>query len=552
MDDQRVQGVLRLISLPPGTQITNQVAHEVCVREGATATIVGTIANLGKSYVITLQATGCQDGATLAREQVQAEDKEHVLNAVGTVATAMRGKLGESHGSIEKLNRPLEQATTDSLEALQNYTEGMSEMSHGRFLAAVPLFERATGLDPNFARAYEMMSSAFTNAGDRDKEREYAQKAFELIGRVSDFERVSIATSYYGTTGQLEKAIDVYRLGVRNYPRFWGFRNNLSTDYIDLGQYEEGLREGLEAARLQPDVEPPYRRQLDAYMCLNRLSEARQVREKLRMSGFGEARIHQRFLELACIDDDPKEIGREAQWFAGKPEEYIGLGLQAAYRNVLGQRSESHKLFERAAESARRLGLGGVASEFDEADAQDDAILGNCKTARRLGRPALALAMCGDVVPAERLAAETSKLVPNGTLWNAVELPEIRSAIALSRNEPTNSVDLLASTSPYEFAYLSAIYLRGLAYLRLSKGTEAAAEFQKIVDRKGASWGALWERAYWGQYYSFSYLGMARGSALAGDAEKAKKAFQDCFELWKDADPDIPILQQAKGEYAKL
>jgi tetratricopeptide (TPR) repeat protein len=552
MDDQQVQGVLRLMSLPGGSRVTNPIAHEVCIREGATATIDGAIASLGKNYVITLQAIGCQDGATLAREQIQAEDKEHVLNAVGRVAAAMRGKLGESLNSIQKLNRPLEEATTSSLEALQNYSEGFSQMRQGHFLAAVPLFERATAIDPNFAMAYWFLRVAFDNAGDVAKTREYSAKAFGLIDRVSEFERAAIEASYYEDTGELDKAIDAYRLGIRNYPRDWGFPNNLSDTYIYMGRYEDGLEEGLEAVRLQPNVEPPYRRLLDAYMCLNRLPEAGRVREKLRVLGLGRARIHQRFLELAYADGDPTEIGREIQWFAGKPEEYLSFGLQAAYRNVLGQRSESHKFFQQAAESARRLGLGNAASEFDEADALDDALLGNCQTARRLGRPVLALAMCGDAAPAEKLAAETSKLYPNGTLWNAVQLPEIHAAIALSRNEPAKSVELLASASPYERAYLSAIYLRGAAYLRLNKGAEAAAEFQKIVDHKGANWGSLWEHPYWGQFYALSYLGVARGSALAGDNAKAKKAYQDFLELWKDADPDVPILKQAKAEYAKL
>ena len=177
---------------------------------------------------------------------------------------------------------------------------------------------------------------------------------------------------------------------------------------------------------------------------------------------------------------------------------------------------------------------------------------GNCQTVRRLGRPALALAMCGDAAQAEKLAAETSKLFPNGTIWNAVQLPEIRAAIALNRDQPAKSVELLASASPYERSYLDAVYLRGLAYLRLHKGAEAAAEFRKIVDHKGANWGATWVHPYWGQFYSLSYLGMARGSALAGDTAKANKAFQDFFELWKDADPDLPILQQAEAEYAGL
>jgi len=552
MDDAQVRGVLRRMSLSPGARITDPIAHEICVREGASATIDGAIASLGKNYVITLQAIACQDGATLAREQIQAPDKEHVLNAVGAAATAMRGKLGESLNSIEKLNRPLEQATTSSLEALQNYTEGMSEMEQGRFLAAVPLFERAAALDRNFAMAYEFVSVAFDNAGDLAMSREYSRKAFALIDRVSERERSSIAASYYGDSGELDKETEAYRLGIRNYPRWWGFHNNLSECLIDQGQYEEGLREGLEAARLEPKVEPPNRRQLDAYMCLNRLAEARQLADKLRQSGLGGARIHQRLLELAYVDDDRTAIDRETQWFAGKPEEYLSFGLQAADRNVLGKRRESHELFQRAADKARHLGLQNVASGFDEADAQADALLGDCQTVRRLGRPVLALAVCGDAAQAEKLAAETSKLFPNGTIWNAVQLPEMRAALALRRGQPAKSVELLTSASPYESAYFGAVYLRGLAYLRLNKGVEAAAEFQKIVDHKGANWGSGWRHPYWAQFYALSYLGVARGSALAGDTARARKAFEDFLALWKDADPDIPILKQAKAEYAKL
>jgi serine/threonine protein kinase len=219
MEDAQVQGVLRLMSLPPSARITNPIAHEICVRQGAAATIDGAIASLGKNYVITLQAIACQDGATLAREQVQAPDKEHVLNALGTAATAMRGKLGESLNSIEKLNRPLEEATTSSLEALQNYTAGMSEMGQGRFLAAVPLFQRAIALDPNFAMAYDFVSVAFDNAGDITKRREYSRKAFALIDRVSERERSLIAGSYYEDSGELDKEMEAFRLGIRSYPR---------------------------------------------------------------------------------------------------------------------------------------------------------------------------------------------------------------------------------------------------------------------------------------------------------------------------------------------
>ncbi len=548
MDDEQVQRDLRLMNVAPASHITNQIAHDICVRDGAAATIDGSIESLGKNYVITLQATTCQEGTTLAREQIQADDKEHVLNALGTAATAVRAKLGESLNSIQKLNRPLEQATTPSLEALQNYTAGSSEMEQGQFLAAVPLFERAVALDPNFAMAYFFLGVAFENAGDIKQSREYTQKAFGLIDRVSEFERDLITPTYYSFDGQSDKAIDAYRLGIQNYPRFWGFHNNLSTEYIDLGQFEEGLKEGQEANGLEANVEPPYRRLLDAYMCLDRLAEAKQLAEKLRAQGLGGARIHQRFLEMAYVEGDDAAAAREIQWFAGKPAEYLSFGLQAANQNALGRRRESSKLYRRAAETALRLGLRNAAAEFEEADARADALSGNCHAVQRLGGSALALAMCGDAAQAEKLAAETSKLFPNGTLWNAVHLPAIRAAIVLKHDQPAKAVELLASASPYERAYPEAVYLRGLAYLGLRQGAKAAAEFEKILDHKGANWGSAWQHPYWGQFYSLCYLGLARGSALAGDPAKAGKAYQDFLTLWKDADPDIPILKQAKAE----
>ncbi len=270
----------------------------------------------------------------------------------------MRGKLGESHNSIQKLNRPLEQATTGSLEALQNFSEGYNVMAQGRFLAAVPLFERAIALDPNFATAYFYLAIAFNNVGDIGREREYYRKAVALIDRVSEYERYSIAAGYYASTGELDKVIDADRLGIANYPRAWVFHNSLSGTYIDLGQFEEGLKEGQQAVRLQPNAEPPYRRVLDAYMCLDRLGEARKLAEKLRMQGIDGARIHQRFLEMAYVEGDQAAVARETQWYAGKPEEYLSFGLQAAHRNVLGRRLESSKLYTRAAETAQRRGAG--------------------------------------------------------------------------------------------------------------------------------------------------------------------------------------------------
>ena len=552
IDDAVLQRDLRLMNLQPGSRITHQIAHDVCVREGAAAIVDGAIASLGRRYVITLQTTTCKEGTTLAREQVQAEDKEHVLNAVGIAATTMRRKLGESLNSIEKRDRPLEQVTTNSLEALQNYTEGLSVMGQGHFLAAVPLFQRAIAIDPKFARAYYVLGIAVEQAGDMAQSAQYAKQAFLLIDRVSVPERAGITAYYYRATGELDKQTDAWQLGVNDYPRNWGFHNQLSVIYIDEGKYEDGLKEGLKAAQLEPDVEPPYRRMLDAYICLGRFAEARQVAEKVRALGIDGSRIHQRYLEMSLVEGDQAGISREIEWFAGKPEEYLSLGLQAAELNLHGRRRESHALYQRAAETARRQGFRYVADEFEEADARADALSGNCQSSRRLERPALALAMCGDAVPAEKLAAETSKLFPNGTIWNAVQLPEIRAMIALNRNRPAQSVALLTSASPYERSYIDAAYLRGLAYLRLHRGKEAVAEFQKIADHKGASFGATWVHPNWGQYYALSYLGMARGFALTSEKAKAKKAYQDFFRLWKDADPDIPVLKQAEAEFSNM
>ncbi len=552
MDDDQVRHDLRLMNLQPGARITDQIAHDVCVREGGAATIDGTIASLGKNYVLTLTATTCQNSKTFARQQIQAQDKEHVLNALSTAATGIRGKLGESLDSVQKQSRPMEEATTSSLEALQNYAAGRSELGQGHSLSAARFFQRATEIDPNFASAYYRMGVAYEVAGDMARSAEYAKKAYALISRVSEYERAEIIPYYYRATGELDKEIDAWKQAAGDYPRNWVYHNQIALQYVDGGQYEEGLKEAQEAIRLGADSEAPYRRQLDAYICLDRLPEARKMEEQLRANHIGGSRIHQRFLEMAYIENDPAAIAKEIQWLAGKPEEYLSFGLQAADRNVHGQRRESHKLYKRAAEMARRRDLETVASEFEEADARADAIVGNCQTARRLGRPAIALAMCGDAAQAEKLAAETTKLAPNGTIWNAVQLPEIRAAIALQRNRPAESVDLLASATPYERSYIEASYMRGLAYLRLHKGTEATAEFRKIVDHKGASWGATWVHPNWGLYYSPSCLGLARAYSLAGDQANAKRVFQDLFDLWKDADRDIPIVQEAKAEYIKL
>ena len=548
----QIQQILRLMDKPADLRLTPETAQEICERTGSAAALEGSIASLGTQYVLGLKAINCRNGEILDEEQVQAARKEEVLNALTTMASNFRTRVGESLATIRDHNTPLEQATTSSLDALQNYTAGLSIMGQGHFRAATPLFERAIAIDPNFAMAYYLRGIAYEQAGDMARSAEDANRAYSLVDRVSETERTDITAYYYRFTGELDKEIDAWQLSARNYPRHWGPHNQISLTYIDRGEFEEGLKEGQESARLEAHVEPPWRRQLDALMCLSRVPEAEAVAAKVRTLGIDGSRIHQRFLELAYLEDDHPSIAREIQWFSGKPEEYLSFGLQAAYLNLHGQRRESSEEYQRAADTARRQGLRYVADDFEEADARAGALAGNCQGARRLRRPALALAMCGETAEAEKLAVETSKLFPNGTIWNAVQLPEIEAVIALHGDESAKGIGLLASASPYERAYPDAVYIRGLVYLQMKRGAEAVAEFRKIADHEGASWGATWIHPNWGQYYALSYLGMARGFAVTGQSARATEMFEKFFALWENADPDLPILRQARAEYAKL
>jgi len=547
ISDERIQQTLRLMDQPANARLTPAIAREICERTGSAVALEGSIVALDSQYVLGLKAVNCRNGEILDQEQVQAARKEEVLHGLSRIASSVRRRLGESLGTIREHNTPLEQATTPSLEALQNYTAGLSIMSLGHFRAAIPLFERAIAIDPNFAMAYYLRGIAYEQAGDMERSADDAKRAFRLVDRVSETERTDITAYYYRFTGELDKEIDAWQWSARNYPRRWGPHTQLSLTYIDMGQFEEGLREGQESARLEPHVEPPWRRQLDAMMCLDRLPEAEAVAAKVRGLNIDGARIHQRFLEMAYLENDPGAMAREVQWFAGKPDEYLSFGLQAAWLNMHGKRRDSHELYQRAADAARREGLRYVADDFDESDARADALAGKCQP----GRPGLlALAICGETAKAKKLAAETSRLFPNGTIWRAVQKTEAQAMIALHQNAPSRAIELLASAAPYERAYPDAMYVRGLAYLQMNRGAEAVAEFRKIADHEGASWGATWVHPYWGQYYALSYLGIARGAMLAGDSMQARDAYEKFFALWNSADPDLPVLRRARAEYA--
>jgi tetratricopeptide (TPR) repeat protein/tRNA A-37 threonylcarbamoyl transferase component Bud32 len=560
MDDREVRSGLQLMGRSPDERVTSAVAREICERAGDKATIAGSIGSLGKAYVIALEATNCHTGETLAREQAEAASKEEVLKAVATAANQLRAKLGESLASIQKLNYFFHQATTSSLEAFQAYGLGEDQKSQGNWLAAIPHYERAVELDPNFAIAYAHMAVMYSNAGERERGVEFTRKAFSLIDRVTEHERLYIASQYHNyVTQDLDKTIEAYQAYAQAYPRDLAPHVNLGVPYATVGQWEKAVEEEQQAIRLEPKAAISYSDLIAVYEHLDRYDEAKATARVAVSQKIDSAALHNALLRVAYIQGDQEAAQKQIQWASGQPQEYVFIDMQATNANYLGQRRIARELSKRAAEMARRRNLAAVAAGYAAGQASTDALLGSCDIARTeahaalalvsgdtlpaAGGAATALAQCGDAAEVEKWAGAVSKLQPTATIWNAVSLPLLRATIEFKRDQPAKVIELLQSAVPYQGAYVGVLYLRDLAYLRMGHGPEAAAQFQKILDHKGA---------YWGVQYALAYVGLARAAALSGDTVKARKAYQDFLALWKDADADLPILAEARKEYAAL
>ena len=560
MDDREVRSGLRFMGRSPDERVTSALAREICERAGDKATISGSVSNLGKAYVIALEATNCHTGETLAREQAESPDKEHVLKALATAATSVRGKLGESLASIQKLNYFFDQATTSSLEAFQSYAVGEAQKSQGVWLAAIPHYRRAVELDPNFAIAYARMAVMYSNAGERERGIEYTKKAFGLIDRVTEHEKLYIASQYYNVVlRDLDKTIEAYQAYARTYPRDLTPHVNLGIAYWAAGQADKAAEQHLEAIRLEPKVAVSYGDLIADYNSLDKYDEAKAIAEKAFSLKLDSPAIHSTLLRAAYAHGDQPVMQREIQWAKGTDAEYQSLTEQARYADYLGQRKAAKELRMRAVEMATRKGLRAAAAGYLAGDSASSAWAGDCQTATSqahaaaalvdpgtlppLASAALALATCGDVAGAQKIADEISRQSPTDTLWNARDLPGIRAAIELKPGQPGKAIDLLKSAVPYERASANVPYLRGIAYLQLNQGTEAAAEFQKILDHKGQ---------FLGMTYALSYVGLAKSAVLMGASATARKAYEDFLALWKDADPTLPVLVDARKEYAVL
>jgi eukaryotic-like serine/threonine-protein kinase len=565
ISDSKVNQTLKMMGRPAGDRLTPEVTREVCQRTGSKAMLTSSIVGLGSQYVIGLKAVNCQSGDVLAEAQEQAAGKEGVLKALDAAAMRLRSKLGESLGTVQEYATPLADATTPSLEALKAYSLGQKTRSAKGDTAAIPFYKRAVELDPKFAEAYRALAVSYSDLNEAGLAKEHARKAYELRERVSERERFAIEAFYYfNVTGELEKAAQTYQLWQQIYPRNYEPYTSLGAISFTLGNYEKALDEYGEALRLEPNDVLIYTILGGIYQALNRLDEAEAVykqagERKLEDEGL----LGNRYL-FAFVKGDAAQMERFASAAMGKPgTEDLLLAAQADTQAWYGRLKNARELTRRAMDSAEHNDAKETAAFCQAESALREVEMGNREEARTEANAALklapnrdvkamaglALARAGDMAGAEKLAAELDETFPFGTLVQRYWLPTIRAAIALERKDPNRAVELLNETSAIELGtpnglvILVPIYVRGEAYLALGDGQRAATEFQMFIDHRGLvanfPWGAL------------ARLALARAYAIEGDTAKARAAYQGFLTLWKDADPDIPILRQAKSEYAK-
>src|SRR5271157_76848 len=567
LSERKINETLKLMGRSPDERLTANITREVCQRTDTTAMLTGSIASLGSQYVIGLKAVNCNTGDVLAEAQEQAAGKEAVLKALDAAAISMRSKLGESLGSVEKYATPLEEATTPSLEALKAYSLGLRTYSAKGDTAGLPFFKRAVDLDPNFAMPYAQMSSVYWDLNEVGRAAENARKAYDLREKVSERERFNIEGSYYfNATGEMEKAAQTYELWQQTYPRDPTPYRGLGLSAVALGNLEKALEGFREAMRLEPDSGFNYLCLGYAYTTLNRLDEAEAVykqSEELKLEG--EFLLLNHYF-VAFVKGNAAQMAQLVSAAMGKPgAEGMLLAAQADTEGWYGKLRNAHELTRRAMESALHNDAKESAATYQAEATLLEVEAGNRQQARDEANAAvklapnrdvramaaLALARAGDTAGAERLATELDKTFPLNTLVQRYWLPTIRAGTALASKNPNRAIELLKVASAIELREptnlamsMCPVYLRGEAYLMLHDGTRSAAEFQRFVDHRGLvvnfPWGAL------------ARLGLARAYALQGDTAKARTAYQDFLNLWKDADPDIPILKEAKAEYAKL
>jgi len=579
--DNRVAATLKLMTRPAGTKLTPDVARELCIRAGSKAYIGGSIASLGNEYVLGLKVMNCQSGETLAQEQVTANGKEKVLNALGDAAAKLRGELGESRATVQKFDVPLSEATTASLEALQAFSRGKEALAQKGPEAALPYYYRSIQLDPNFASGYDALSAAYSNLGEPERQSEYAKKAFELREHASEREKLSIALSYYaGVTGELDKYLQVCQQMLGEYGESPHPYRCLALVAMGVGQYENALQSSRHAKDLAPDDAGNYWVLAANLIALQHLEEARNTIHEAYARNLDNYILHVGLYELAFLKGDASALEEQQQWFVARPVlEHIGYSQASDSEAYVGHLAKARELTRRSVDSAIRNDSKEAGALWWESAALREAAFGNLAEARQaaaagmklfpssqgvLVQAALAYGMTGDRSRTESLIQEVNKRYPLDTQVRSLWLPAIQAQLALSREQATPAIDRLQpALPPLEYGQidflnslscLSTSYVRGQAYLAAGQGMSAAAEFQKILAHSGIVCNC-WTGA-------LAHLGVARANALqsknstGADADAARvralAAYKDFLTLWKDADPNIPIYLQAKAEYARI
>ncbi len=556
--EQRVRATLRYMGRSPDERVIDAVAREVCQRAGIKALLSGSIASLGSHYVISLEAANCGSGESLAREQVEADSKEHVLAALGKAATDLRSRLGESLASVQKFDKPLDEATTSSLEALKVFTLGEATRNRTGDAAAIPLYQRAIELDPNFAIAYGRLSQVYANLGEEGLRDRYRAKAFELRNRASEPERLYIEAHYYEDLGDVDKTFQSWELYRQTYPRDSNPLANLGVYYVDRGEFEKALELSREEVRQDPDSFFGYAGVAGAYLSLNRLPEAKAILKEALARNIDSPEIHRLLYLVGVAEGDETARKQQLDWAQGRPAEIQLLVPETGLAESRGQFRRARELAAHQAQLARQLGRkdaeartfaslahaegGWGYSRQAEEDAAAALRVSRSRTV--LTSAAMALAEAGADSKAQALADELAKRYPADTVLRTVELPEIQAITQLRRGEAEKALHWLESVRPTGFSRYGVPYVRGNAYLRLVKGHEAEQAFQSILNLR-----TLYPT---NPILSLARLGLARAYALEGNAAESRTAYQDFFALVKDADPDVPIIQQAKAEYANL
>ena len=557
LPEQRVQSVLAEMTRPPDEPLSANVAREVCERSGSKVYITGSVANIGGQYVIGLNAINCASGDTLAREQTEVAGKQQVMGALGNVAAKLRSELGESLGSVQKFDIPLAQATTSSLDALKAYTFGLSKFAEGDQAGAIPHFQRAIELDTEFAMAYANLGRAYENTDQFELMDEALGKAFALRNRASQRENVDISAVYYQfVTHQPDQAVEICELWEQIYPRDFTPHRILGHENGTLGQWERSVEEFRKAAEADPNQALAYVGQMYGNLALNRLDDAHVAYEAAKARNVQAGLLTRARYLLAFVERDQGTMAQMSDLLERQNGfEDDAVVLQSASKLYFGHVRASRELSQGLLDNAKRKKKNQIIGNLEADMAFEDALLGKVVSARQRanlssqlgGEPAMAFALSGDAARANRVVEKWTSRFTEGSYENVIAVPELRAAIELKQGNPLRAVELLVPVKRYEAGWIDgymAAYLRGQAYLAAHRGDEATLEFQKILEHRGVVLSSI--------IGALSFVGSARAYVLKGDVPRARSAYQEFLTLWRDADPNIPVLKEAKAEFAKL